>query len=195
MTTTTTVDQARQDLQLTQIDLAQVREDIAAAQDDPNRWEQVPALQARTDGLQRQATRQLDALTQAEQALAAEQGNAELDTIRPTMEALAAKTLAGLSDTQTALNALADAGSTEHRVASAKAVQVSQIASARVHSDAYSTTLDGRPIGGRRSATVVELVRMLAPVFDALGDGQLANEMRMRARAGNRLPGAAGVLA
>ena len=165
--------------------IGQLQQDIENAPDHTTwnaaRFDYEQALKAQPRHVQDVATAQRD----YEDAK-----NSEfLDNIVPTMIPLDRATFDNLEGFRIAASVVVDGAKTRDSVAASKAAGASTIiGNPRVQPDIRFPSVDQYRLNGTRSNVVVELCRILEPVFQGLGDGFLAQQMNAAVRSGNRLP-------
>jgi hypothetical protein len=139
----------------------------------------------------RQKLAQLETeVTEAQNALNQARATAAIDAIVPAVTPLDAANLTNLQTVADACATLLAGARTRDSVAAAKAAEINTIDSPRVTPDMRFPAVDGYSLVGTRKEMVVELARIVGPIFDGLGDSGTASQLKMVVRGGNRLPGA-----
>jgi hypothetical protein len=131
----------------------------------------------------------INAMADAQRAYDDARNTEFLDNIVPTMLPLDRANHDNLDTVRTALDLLLDGAKKRDSVAASKTAGASTIiGSPRVQPDARFPSVDQYRLSATRSNVVVELARILEPVFSGLGDGFLAQQMHAAIRSGNPLP-------
>jgi hypothetical protein len=125
------------------------------------------------------------AVVEAEQALAEAQNNEYLDGIVPTLAPLDQAIFDKLDALRFAAQELQNASQVRDSAAAAKAAGLTS--SPRAQPDLRNPMVDGYRLSATRAGVIVEACRILAPVFQGLGNGYVAQQLLDVVRSGNRL--------